>query len=155
LPARNKPAHAKKLRGELIAAGDEAQRQRTEKAATHPNLVTWQADGVVLTFKSDPHHELKLEGLERRSKGIVLLSLSEEDGCQIAKVFVPQDMLVEFLRLVDKYAANVFLVFTVDQADVAAIKVFCTSTTLSLNDVLEFSTHAKELLNVEKEVFVA
>jgi hypothetical protein len=40
-----------------------------------------------------------------------------------------------------------------DQLAIAG--VFCPSWTLSVNGVLEFSTYRKEILNVEKEVFIA
>src|SRR5438270_11271878 len=111
LPPRNKPVHARKLKGELAGAGAEAERRRAEKAAAHPELVEWQAEGVVLTFRSDPGHELKLDGLERRGAGIHLLGVTEEAGAQVARVFVPQDQLTKFLRLVDSYAASVVLTF--------------------------------------------
>lgn len=122
LPARNKPAHARKLRSELEGAGAEAQRKRAAEKVAYSELVKWQADGVVLTFKSDPNHELKLESLERRKDGILLLSLSEKDDCQFAKVFVPEQKLTAFLRVVDKYAANVVLTYATDQKNVASIK---------------------------------
>lgn len=37
----------------------------------------------------------------------------------------------------------------------ALLPLFCLSSTLSLNDVLEFSTTGKEKLDVEKKAFVA
>jgi len=122
LPPRNKPVHARKLKGELAGAGAEAERRRAEKAAAHPELVERQPEGVVLTFRSDPGHELKLEGLERRRSGIELLGVTETDGIQVARVFVPTDKLIEFLRLVDRYAVSVVLTLTAPAANEAALK---------------------------------
>src|SRR4051812_41171775 len=66
LPARNKPTHARKLKRELEASGTEAARRRSEAAAAYPDLLEWKPEGIVLTFRSEPGHELSLEGLERQ-----------------------------------------------------------------------------------------
>ena len=74
LPASNQPVHAKRIGRSLETAGAEADRRRSEAAAAHPELVEWKPEGIVLTFQSDPDHELNLESLERRG-GIHLLGM--------------------------------------------------------------------------------
>ncbi len=103
LPARNQPVHAKGIRASLVTAGAEAKRRLEEEEAARPELVEWKPEGIVLTFESEPNHPLSLEGLERRG-GIHLLGVTEQDGIQTARVFVPEKRLSTFLRLVDAYA---------------------------------------------------
>jgi hypothetical protein len=110
-PARNQPAHGVKIRAELDDAQAQAVQQRTATRQTYPHLVQWQPEGVVLTFHSDPNFELKLDSLERLGAGIELLSCKEEDGVQIAQVFVPEGKLNEYLKLVNSYANSVLMVF--------------------------------------------
>ena len=76
----------------------------------------------MLTFKSDPGHELKLERLEDRRKGISLLSLDTVDGCHVANVFVPEGELRKFLTSVDSYASSIVLTFTTDVGTADALK---------------------------------
>jgi hypothetical protein len=123
LPARNKPVHARKIRNDLEAAGAEAARRRSEGAAAHPDLVEWKPEGIVLTFQSEPGHELSLEGLERHG-GIHLLGMTENAGTQTARVFVPEGKLAKFLRLVDAYAASVVLTFLAEPREEAKLKAF-------------------------------
>lgn len=55
-PARNPPAHAKKVRRELEQADADARRRRAEDVQAIPELVEWRPEGVVLTFQSDHDH---------------------------------------------------------------------------------------------------
>lgn len=113
LPARNKPVHAKKLKIELEAAATGAIEQRSRSVDAHPELLKRESEGIVLTFHGDPtpDHELKLEGLERKGAGIHLLGITEEKGAQVARVYVPENKLTEFLKIVDNYAASAVLTF--------------------------------------------
>ena len=121
LPARNQPAHARKIKGELEAAGDQAVRLCAEEEDAHPELVERKPEGFVLTFQSDPKHPLSLAGLERHG-GIHLLGLTEREGMQTARVFVPQAKLSIFLKIVDDYAASVVLTFLAEPTQEAALK---------------------------------
>ncbi len=121
LPARNQPVHAKGVRASLEAAGAEAKRRLEEEETARPELVEWKPEGIVLTFESEPNHPLSLEGLERRG-GIHLLGMTEQDGTQTARVFVPEKKLAIFLRLVDAYASSIVLTYLADPADEAKLK---------------------------------
>lgn len=111
-PVRNQPAaHAAKLRTEMEDAQAQASQQRAVSRQAYPQLVQWQSEGVVLTFHSDPNFELNLDSLERLGVGINLLSCKEEDGVQVAKAFVPEGRLNEYLKLVNDYANSVVMVF--------------------------------------------
>src|SRR5271157_892368 len=121
LPARNKPVHARKIKSDLEAADAEAERRRSDGVAAHAELVEWKPEGIVLTFQSEPRHPLSLEGLERHG-GIHLLGLTERDGTQIARVFVPETKLAKFLRLVDAYAASVVLTFLAEATEEAQLR---------------------------------
>jgi hypothetical protein len=110
-PNRNQPVHAKKVRTELKEIGPTARKRRAEDAESHPELVEWKADGVVLTFRSDPDHELSLARLDREGAKIELISVDVVNGVQIAKVFVPDGKITAFLKLVDAYAASVVLTY--------------------------------------------
>ena len=121
-PVRNQPAHAKKVRGELRGAGAAVKARRAEDAEAYPDLVEWQAAGVVLTFFSDPNHELKLERLERDGATIQLLGVTVRDGVQIARVFVPEGKLTKFLKLVEAYAASTVLTYLAEPKDEAKLK---------------------------------
>src|SRR5688572_19477752 len=116
LPARNKPAHAVKLRNEFQAAQQQADQLRQTSRQATPELVQWQAEGVVLTFFGDPNSGLNLESLERLGTGIVLLSLKVENTVQVAKVFVPEGRLSEYLKLVNAYANSVRLTFEAEES---------------------------------------
>ena len=113
LPSRNKPVHAKKLRTELEGAATLVIERRSRDADAHPELLERKQEGMVLTFRGDPapDHDLKLDGLERRGAGIHLLGVTEENGAQIARIFVPENKLQIFLKLVDEYAAGAVLTF--------------------------------------------
>ncbi len=115
LPPRNKSAHAIEVRSELQGAQTQAVKQRTANRQQYPDLVQWEPEGVVLTFHSDQDFELPLEKLERKGSGIYLLSLNEENGAQVAKVFVPEGRLGQFLHLVNAYANSVLLTFEADE----------------------------------------
>jgi hypothetical protein len=100
-PVRNQPSHAKKVRAELRGAGAVVKARRAEDAEQFPELFERTAEGVVLTFFSDPNHELKLESLERDGAKIQLLGVTvRDDGVQVARVFVPEGKLTKFLKLV-------------------------------------------------------
>ena len=116
LPARNQPVHASRIRSELQAAQEQNVEQRMASRQDHPALVQWEPEGVVLTFHSDPNCELSLGSMERLGAGILLLSLKVEADAQVAKVFVPEQSLGEFLRLVNSYANSVLLTFEAEQS---------------------------------------
>lgn len=116
LPARNQPVHATAVRAALEKAGDQAKRRLDEDEAAHPELVEWQPEGIVLTFESEPNHPLSLEGLERHG-GIHLLGLKERGGTQSARVFVPEQKLAAFLRIVDAYASSIVLTYLAEPAN--------------------------------------
>lgn len=121
-PARNQPAHAKKIRREFEQADADVKRRRAEDVQANPDLVEWQPEGVVLTFRSDPNHELSLERLEREVAKIQLLGVTVDAGAQTARVFVPEGRLTEFLKLVDAYAANIVLTYVAEPNDEAKLK---------------------------------
>ena len=110
-PVRNQPAHAVEVRTELEGAQAQAGQQRATSRQAYPQLVQWQPEGVVLTFRGDPNFDLNLDSLERLGSGIQLLSCKEEGGAQVAKVFVPEGRLNEYLKLVNDYANSVLMVF--------------------------------------------
>lgn len=110
-PVRNKPAHAVKFRTELEGAQTQAGQQHAASRQAHPQLVQWQPEGVTLTFHGDPDFELKLDSLERLGAGIQLLSCKLEGNVQVAKVFVPEGALNEYLKLVNAYANSLLMVF--------------------------------------------
>ncbi len=76
----------------------------------------------MLTFRSDPKHELNLERLERDSAEIELLGVTDDAGVQVARVFVPEGKLSEFLKLVDAYAASIVHTYVAEPADEAKLK---------------------------------
>ena len=115
-PVRNKPAHGVKIRNEMEDAQAQAGQQRAASHHAHPQLVQWQSEGVTLTFHGDPNYELKLESLERLGAGIQLLSCKIEGNVQIAKVFVPEGGLNEYLKLVNAYANSVLMTFEAPEA---------------------------------------
>ena len=100
-----------KLGTDIEDAQAQASQQRAVSRQAHPELVQWQPEGVVLTFHSDPNYELNLDSLERLGTGIDLLSCKEERGVQIAKVFVHEGRLNEYLKLVNAYGKT-NIVFT-------------------------------------------
>lgn len=111
-PKRNQPvAHAKKVGAELNGVGEAVKAQRAEEVATHPELVDYKADGVVLTFRSDPNFELSIDRLERSQAKSELIGVKVENGVQIARVFVPHDKLNVFLKLIDAYSESVVLTY--------------------------------------------
>src|SRR5262245_47424811 len=115
-PPRNKPAHGVKVRTELEGVQAQAGEQRAASRQAHPQLVQWQPEGVTLTFHGDPNFELNLDSLERLGAGIQLLSCKVEGNVQIAKVFVPEGSLNEYLKLVNAYANSVLLTFEAPEA---------------------------------------
>src|SRR6185312_13672518 len=110
-PVRNKPAHGAQVRVELEAAQTRAGVERTANRQAFPQLVNWDSEGVTLTFHGDPNFELKLDSLERMGAGIHLLSCKIEGNVQVAKVFVPEGSLNEYLKLVNEYANSLLTVF--------------------------------------------
>ena len=121
-PARNQPAHARKVRRELTQADADAKRRRIEDAEANPELVEWQPEGVVLTFRSDSDHELNIKPLERDGAEIQLLGITDDAGVQIARVFVPEGKLIAFLKLVDAYAASIVLIYVAEPKDEEKLK---------------------------------
>jgi len=121
-PARNQPAHPRKVRTELEQADADVKRRRSEDAEAHPELVEWQPEGVVLTFHSDPDHELNLESLERPGAKIELLGVADFAGVQIARVFVPEGNLNAFLKLVYAYASSIVLTVVAEPKDEEKLK---------------------------------
>jgi hypothetical protein len=120
-PKRNQPAHAKKIREALKGVGAALKHRREEDEAANPDLVEYRADGVVLTFRSDPAHELSLDRLERDGASIELLGVRVVGGLQIARVFVPDGKLSTFLKLVDTYAASIVITYAGKPEDEAML----------------------------------
>ena len=120
-PKRNQPAHAKKVRQELTGIDAALRGRRAEDESANPGLIEYRADGAVLTFRSDPDHELSLDRLERNGAKIELLSVKVVDGVQVARVFVPEGGMAAFLKLVDAYSASVVLTYAGDPKDEAAL----------------------------------
>jgi hypothetical protein len=106
LPPRDRSLHAAKLKAELDQANAQAEALRRQQQEQGRPSFQRGAKGIVLTFQSDPGHELKLESLERRRHGIELLSVAVVDDVMSAKVFVPEGELIRFLRLIDSYATG-------------------------------------------------
>jgi Subtilase family len=123
LPARNQPVHAQTIREELEKAATDAANARAG-SPPRPGLVERRPEGMVLTFESDPGRDLDLKALERLSHGIRLLSVTVIDGVTYAKVFVPEGELIEFLRLVDRYAAGLMLTFQAEARHEDQLKGF-------------------------------
>jgi hypothetical protein len=115
-PPRNKPAHGPQVRTALEDAQAQAVQQRAASRQDHPQLVQLQPEGVNLTFYGEPNFELNLDSLERLGSGIQLLSCKVEGNVQVAKVFVPEGGLNEYLKLVNAYANSVLLTFEAPEA---------------------------------------
>lgn len=109
LPPRDPSTHAPKLRAEIDTAHQDAATRRQPAPSRTPEVLVRQPEGLVLTFESDPGHELKVESLEDRRAGITVVSVSQADGVERAKVFVPEGKQTFFLRKLDGYAARVTL----------------------------------------------
>ena len=124
LPPRNKSVHAKKLKSEFQDAAAAATEQRSHNADAHPELFARVPEGIVLTFQSDPapNYELRLDSLERQGDGIHLLGVNEENGAQVARVFVPEGKLPAYLKLIDAYAATAVLTFEAETKDQELLK---------------------------------
>lgn len=121
-PIRNPSTHAKRVRKALEQADADARLRRAKETGAYPESVEWQPEGVVLTFRSDPDHELNLVRLEREGAGIQLLGVTVDGGVQTARVFVPEGRLTEFLKLVDAYAASIVLTYVAEPNDEAKLK---------------------------------
>ena len=50
-PARNQPAHARKVRTELVRADADVKRRRAEDAEAHPELVEWQPEETLAALR--------------------------------------------------------------------------------------------------------
>lgn len=98
-PRRKRKEHGEKLIDELRKAWNEAKKRREQKSVIGLGTI----DGAYLQFKSDPQFELTLESLEFRNEGVVLLSVHEEDGVQIAAVYVPDKKISSFLKRFEQY----------------------------------------------------
>jgi hypothetical protein len=128
-PARNQPAHARKVQRELRGAGADVNRRRAEDAEAFPDLVEWQPEGVILTFFSDPEHELSLDRLERDGATIELVGVKVVDGVQVARVFVPEGKLTTFLKLVETYASSTVLTYLAAPTEEERLKALSDSET--------------------------
>lgn len=100
LPPRDRVPHARRLRQELEAAEEEARTLRRQAGEEE------EGAGEVIAVRSDRDFELKADSLERRTSGIELLSVKQEEGVTVAKVFVPRGKHVRLLSLIDAYAAE-------------------------------------------------
>lgn len=96
LPPRDRLPHAEKLKAELQQTQDDAVARR--EAAAEPI-----GHGEVIAIRSEQGFGLKLDSLERRRSGIELLSVRNEDGVTVAKLFVPRGKFVLLLRLIEAY----------------------------------------------------
>ncbi len=85
-PKRNQPTHAKQVRLDLLGIGDAVKAQRAKDNTARPDLVEYRADGVVLTFRSDPNHELSIDRLERDGARIELLGVKIVNDVQEASL---------------------------------------------------------------------
>jgi hypothetical protein len=129
LPERpGRKVHSESLKQQL----ETAQSTKQEVAASQPNLET---EFTVLEFRSEANFELKLESLERRQKGIELISVRYEDTVMIALVRVPDVHIGEFIKLLEQYAnddtdsgrpVNQALIESISQIRLAAIYAFWT-----------------------------
>lgn len=109
LPPRDPSTHAPKLRAEIDTARQDAAARRQPAPSRTPDVLARQPEGMILTFESDPGHELKLESLEDRRAGIRVVSVNQVGGVERAKVFVPEGKQTFFLRKLDGYTARVTL----------------------------------------------
>jgi hypothetical protein len=99
LPPRDRVPHARQLAAGLQQAESNVASMREEHPVTDDAI-----DGVPITLRSDPGHELAVESLERRREGIELLSVRRDAaGITIANLFVRRDKIINLLRLVQRY----------------------------------------------------
>jgi len=98
LPPRDRVPHARRLRSELEDVEREAQELRRQETAQEEPI------GEVIAVRSDRDFELKVDSLERRTSGIELVSVKQEDGVTVAKLFIPRGKYVRLLSLIDAYA---------------------------------------------------
>jgi hypothetical protein len=101
LPPRDRVPHARRLKTEL------EQVELDARAARVAEGLPPEADGDVISIRSDQDFDLKFDSLERHRSGIELLSVKVEDGVTIAKVYVPRGRFVLLLRLIDAYETKI------------------------------------------------
>lgn len=100
LPPRDRPLHGAHLLGEL---------EQTRKDNETSRGITTPADrpaGIVLEVHSEPGMPLKLDSLENRPQGIELNAVKEENGVQIATIYVPDGKLVHLQKILNQYVSE-------------------------------------------------
>ena len=98
-PGRDRARHGALLRQQLSAAEE----MFSQLAARRARDGFADQDGLLLTFVSDPGHELKLESLESEVAGIELLAVRRAGDRTEASVRVPPGKLSIFERKVKAY----------------------------------------------------
>jgi len=101
LPPRDRLPHALRLRADVQQVENEASAIRQAQG------LAAEGSGTVISVRSDPTFELKIDSLERLRSGIELLSVKVEGGVTIAKLFVPSGKFVRLLALVEAYETKV------------------------------------------------
>ncbi|MDC7701417.1 S8 family peptidase [Vogesella indigofera] len=100
VPRLERQAHARTLRAQLAQVAS-AQRQRV--AEQHAADVQ-TAIGIQVEFLSQQGVEMAAASLARDNQGIELLNVRQSDNQVLATVFVPQDKLLHFEKLITAYA---------------------------------------------------
>jgi len=99
VPPRERPVHAHQLRSGLAHALTEL-----EEAQTAQTEAGWEDGfGLTIRFTSFPGVELAIDSLEQKSRGIELLSVSQDGDATIAKVWVPHGKLGVFEKKIAAY----------------------------------------------------
>jgi len=136
IPQRDRQSHGAKLRRQLEAAWQDADRIADSRTAVSLPV----REGVYLEFRSLPDHELVAKSLENRGSGIRLLNVrtepvkdDPEHGVTRATVFIPSGKEHFFLNRIRQYLEeetnsgnprNEGLVASIDQIRLAVLESF-------------------------------
>lgn len=99
-PPRDCAIHGRQLADQFRKVQNQATVDHGREPATE-NL-----DIVPVTFASNADHDLKLESLENKPKGIRILNVREESGRQVATVAIPKGKTDHFAKRFDEYATE-------------------------------------------------
>lgn len=99
VPSRDRAAHGRKLITALDRALALARQREDERRARGVST----GRGVVLEFASTPAFELALTSLENRQQGIELLAVRDGGGLQRAVVYVPEESVAHFNKILTDY----------------------------------------------------
>lgn len=134
-PRDDRVLHGERLQDELNGA-------TTEKSSMEP--ASSRAKGTTVEFQSSEGFELAFESLDLQRSRIELRNLREEDGVQIATVFIPEGKESIFLKQFQAYAGDLDpktkkpkkkkLVESINRIKLAQIRSFWT-------DAVEFPDH--------------